>query len=311
MATTTHPAHAPALPAGWEERVSASKGRAYYVHKETGKTTWVHPLKSQTAAARRPAPRSLAIASVDDAPAVPTCLIEQVGDGMFPVMIKAGTPAEAVVGVIVPPGCAGAGRLVTVMVPAGVPTDTCFWIVAPLPKGGALSREDSSDSWSSAAGSAASTVLHDSASASERGEQDLDALDDCEGEGWDFEKYELEVRATAKAVRELAAARNYSPDYTMLAPEEVAAPALLISRTPSPQAVASPRGASQPQPAENAENPFRKQLHLLRGAETHNETLMNAASLPADWEKKMSASKGKPYYYNKVTGETSWVLPKQ
>ena len=197
----------------------------------------------------------------------------------------------------------------TVMVPAGSPTDTCFWIVAPLPKSKALSHEDSSDSWSSAAGSAASTVLHDSASASAQGEQDLDALDDGE-EGWDFEKYELEVRATAKAVRELAAARTYSPDCTMLAPEEVAAPAILISRTPSPQALASPRGTSQLEPAEKAENPFRKQLHLLRGAETHNEALMNSASLPADWEKKMSASKGKPYYYNKVTGETSWVLPK-
>jgi len=315
---TTQPAHTPALPAGWEERVSTSKGRAYYVHRETGKTTWVHPLASQKPAARRQ--RRLAIASVDVAPAVPTCLLEQVGDGMFPVMMKAGTPAEAVVGVIVPPGLAGEGQLVTVMVPAGVPTDTCFWIVAPLPKNEALSREDSSDSWSSAAGSAASTVIHDSASASAQGEQDLDELDDCGEEGWDFEKYELEVRATAKAVRELkaarelAAARTYSPDYTMLAPEEVAAPALLISRTPSPQALASPRGTNQdqnqPQPVEKAENPFRKQLHLLRGAETHNETLMNSASLPADWEKKMSASKGKPYYYNKVTGETSWVLPR-
>jgi len=37
--------HAPALPAGWEQQMSASKGKAYYVHTETGRTTWVHPAK--------------------------------------------------------------------------------------------------------------------------------------------------------------------------------------------------------------------------------------------------------------------------
>jgi hypothetical protein len=284
--------------------MSASKGKAYYVHTETGKTTWVHPEKDGARG------RSLAIASVDNAPAVPVTLLEQIGDGMFPVMIRAGTPARAVVGVRVPPGFVGAGRLVTVMVPAGVPTDSCFWIVAPLPKSVALDLLDSSDSWSSAGGSAASTVLHDSASGSALAEQDLDALDGFEEDGWDFDKYEQEVRATAQAVRELAAARSLSPDYTALAPEDPAAPAILISRTPSPQPLASPRGEIPPKPAEKAENPFRKQLHLLRGAESHNGALMSTASLPAGWEMKMSASKGKPYYWNKVTGETTWVLPK-
>ena len=289
-------------PPGWERRISASKGKAYYVHKETGKTTWVHPLAPEKEVARR---RSLAIASVDDAPAVPATLLEQIGDGMFPVMIRAGTPAQAVVGVRVPPGFVGAGRLVTVMVPAGVPTDSCFWIMAPLPKSVALDRLDWSDSWSSAGGSAASTVLHDW----RQEEQDLDALDDgFEEDGWDFDKYEQEVRATAQAVRELAAARSLSPDYTALAPEDPAAPAILISRTPSPPALASPRGEIPPKPAEKVENPFRKQLQLLRGTETHNGALMSTASLPAGWEMKMSASKGKPYYWNKVTGETTWVL---
>ena len=109
-------------------------------------------------------------------------------------------------------------------------------------------------------------------------------------------------------VRELAAARSLSPDYTALAPEDPAAPAILISRTPSPPALASPRGEIPPKPAEKVENPFRKQLQLLRGTETHNGALMSTASLPAGWEMKMSASKGKPYYWNKVTGETTWVL---
>lgn len=296
-------AHCPALPAGWEQRTSASKGKTYYVHTETGKTTWVHPEKD---GARR---RSLLMASVDNAPAVPATLLEQIGDGMFPVMMRAGTPAQAVVGVRVPPGFVGAGRLVTVMVPAGVPTDSCFWIMAPLPKSVVLDGLDSSDSWSSVGGSesAASTVLHDSESGSALAEQDLDALDGFEEDGWDLsDKYEQEARATAQAVGAQAAARSFSPDYTALAPEDPAAPAILISRTPSPTALASP----SPKPAEKAENPFRQQLHLLRGAESRNGALMSTGSLPAGWEKKMSASKGKPYYWNKVTGETTWLLPK-
>ena len=51
--------HAPALPAGWEQQMSASKGKAYYVHTETGRTTWVHPGKE---GARR---RNMAMASVE------------------------------------------------------------------------------------------------------------------------------------------------------------------------------------------------------------------------------------------------------
>ena len=281
-------AHAPALPAGWEQKMSASKGTVYYVHKETGKTTWVHPEKE---VARR---RSLAIASVDDAPAVPATLIEQIGDGMFPVMMRAGTPALAVVRVRVPPGFVGAGRLVTVIVPAGVPTDCCFWIVAPLPKSVAPDREgsfhrrcsvDISDAWSSAGGSAASTVPNDW----RQEEQDLDELDDCKEDWWDLDKHEYP-------------------------PEDPAAPAILISRTPSPPALASPGGEIPPTPAEKAEkaeNPFRKQLHLLRCTESHHGALMSTASLPAGWEKKMSASRGKPYYFNKFTGETTWVLPQE
>lgn len=266
-------------PPGWERRISASKGKAYYVHKETGKTTWVHPEKE---VARR---RSLAIASVDDAPAVPATLLEQIGDGMFPVMMRAGTPAQACVGVRVPPGFVGAGRLVTVIVPAGVPTDCCFWIVAPLPKSVAPDREDISDAWSSAGGSAASTVPNDW----RQEEQDLDELDDCKEDWWDLDKHEYP-------------------------PEDPAAPAILISRTPSPPALASPGGEIPPTPAEKAEkaeNPFRKQLHLLRCTESHNGALMSTASLPAGWEKKMSASRGKPYYFNKFTGETTWVLPQE
>jgi chromosome segregation ATPase len=53
------PAHAPALPAGWQQKMSASKGKAYYLHTETGRTTWVHPEK-----------------------AVPAPLPEQIGDVM-------------------------------------------------------------------------------------------------------------------------------------------------------------------------------------------------------------------------------------
>jgi hypothetical protein len=56
---TMQSAHAPALPAGWEQKMSASKGEAYYVHTETGRTTWVHPEKE---GARR---RSMAMASVE------------------------------------------------------------------------------------------------------------------------------------------------------------------------------------------------------------------------------------------------------
>ena len=301
-------AHAPALPAGWEQKMSASKGTVYYVHKETGKTTWVHPEKE---VARR---RSLAIASVDDAPAVPATLLEQIGDGMFPVMMRAGTPALAVVRVRVPPGFVGAGRLVTVIVPAGVPTDCCFWIVAPLPKSVAPDREDISDAWSSAGGSAASTVPNDSASVSALTEQDLDELDDCEEDWRDFDKHEYNEQEVRAAAHALALARSLSPDYTALAPEDPAAPAILISRTPSPPALASPGGEIPPTPAEKAEkaeNPFRKQLHLLRCTESHHGALMSTASLPAGWEKKMSASRGKPYYFNKFTGETTWVLPQE
>jgi hypothetical protein len=305
-------------PPGWERRISASKGKAYYVHKETGKTTWVHPLAPEKEVARR---RSLAIASVDDAPAVPATLIEQIGDGMFPVMMRAGTPALAVVRVRVPPGFVGAGRLVTVIVPAGVPTDCCFWIVAPLPKSVAPDREgsfhrrcsvDISDAWSSAGGSAASTVPNDSASVSALTEQDLDELDDCEEDWRDFDKHEYNEQEVRAAAHALALARSLSPDYTALAPEDPAAPAILISRTPSPPALASPGGEIPPRPAEKAEkaeNPFRKQLHLLRCTESHHGALMSTASLPAGWEKKMSASRGKPYYFNKFTGETTWVLP--
>ena len=56
---TMQSAHAPALPAGWEQKMSASKGEAYYVHTETGRTTWVHPGKE---GARR---RNMAMASVE------------------------------------------------------------------------------------------------------------------------------------------------------------------------------------------------------------------------------------------------------
>jgi hypothetical protein len=57
----------------------------------------------------------------------------------------------------------------------------------------------------------------------------------------------------------------------------------------------------------------RKQLHLLLGgAESHNQALlMSTASLSGHWEKKISASKGKPYYWIKVTGESTWVLPEE
>lgn len=37
--------NAPALPAGWKQQMSASKGKPYYVHTETGRSTWVHPAK--------------------------------------------------------------------------------------------------------------------------------------------------------------------------------------------------------------------------------------------------------------------------
>jgi len=60
---TTQPAHTPALPAGWEQRISRSKGMAYYVHMETGKTTWVHPQPElQT---RRPKSTSNTIPATD------------------------------------------------------------------------------------------------------------------------------------------------------------------------------------------------------------------------------------------------------
>lgn len=298
----------PAVPEGWEAKVSATKGKTYYYHKQSGKTTWVHPgLAKSTQGTTRPAPHCLPIASVDDAPAVPECLHINVGEGMFPVMLKANSPAGCVVGVRVPTGFAGAGRVVTVLVPTDAPVDSCFWIVVPFPVDllKALGREDS-DSWSSCAGSVASTVLHDSASTGSFEEFDLDALEDCEDDGWDFEQHEKEVRATAQAARALAG-RTFSPDFTMLAPEEAAAPAILISRTPSPQELVSLRTPIQQQ--QERENPFTKQLHLLRGAESHNETLHSTSALPAGWEKKMSVSKGKQYYYNSTTRETTWVKP--
>merc|ERR1712127_631818 len=34
-----------------------------------------------------------------------------------------------------------------------------------------------------------------------------------------------------------------------------------------------------------------------------------AASLPAGWESASDPSSGKPYYYNRATGETKWETP--
>jgi hypothetical protein len=299
------------MPEGWVVKVSASKGKPYYYHQASNTTTWVHPGSSAAATRRAPEAcdgptRRVAVASVDDVPAVPDCLLDAVKAGTFPVMLKANTPAGSVVGVKVPAGFPGEGRLVTVLVPTNAPRDSCFWIIAPFPNDllAKVSREDS-DSWSSAAGSAASTVLHDSSSTGAYEEFDLDSLEDCPEGLWDFEQHEKEVRATAQALRALHAARTFSPDLTHFAPEAPAAPAILISRTPSPQELASP---ILPQPVQ-AENPFRRQLHLARDAESHSESLINSAALPAGWVKKMSASKGKPYYYNALTRVTTWVLP--
>lgn len=301
------------VPEGWEMKVSASKGKPYYYHKASNTTTWMHPTSSAAATRRAPeardraATRFVAVASVDDAPAVPECLLDAVKAGTFPVMLKANTPAGSVVGVKVPAGFPGEGRLVKVLVPNDAPRESCFWIIAPFPNNvlAKVSREDSADSWSDA-GSAASTVMHDSASTGTYEELDLDSLEHCPEGLWDFEQHEKEVMATARAVRALHAARTFSPDLSYLAPEAAAAPAILMSRTPSPQELASSIPQRIPQPVEN---PFRKQLHLARDSESHIESLMNSASLPAGWVKKMSASKGKPYYYNTITRVAAWVLP--
>jgi len=82
---------------------------------------------------------------------------------------------------------------------------------------------------------------------------------------------------------------------------------MLIRRTPSPQAPVCDSAASNA--AKKVGNLFTMQLRLLRREESHNESLINATSLPCGWEKMMSVTKDKPYYYNQATGATSWVRP--
>jgi len=298
---------APELPAGWEAKMSASKGAPYYYNKSSNSTTWKHPGLAAASTRRGDpkeepcaVPRHLPVASVEDAPAVPECLLSSIDFGTFPVMLKANTPAGSVVGVKISAGFPCEGRLVSVLVPEDTPTNCCFWIIAPFPKAVmAITRLasscEASDSWSSSAGSAAPTLLHDAASSCASDQFEFDSLEDCPDDAWDFEKYEDEVRATARAARALKA---HSLDWANMAPEEAAAPAILLSRTPSPQEL-----------HKSAENPFRKQLQLQRCAASHNDTLSHSSSLPTCWERKMSTSKGKPYYYNASTRETTWVLP--
>lgn len=310
------------LPAGWEERWSATKNRPYYFENSSGCTTWIRPTTSSTAASRRAdfcgGEKNDVVASMDFE-AVPDAVLEQLSAGKFPTLLKANTRAGSIVAVKVPVGFAGQGKLVNVMVPANAPLDECFWIVAPLPAHVAgPACEDTSSScgsskWSvsSSEGSAATTALHDSGSRVDSGSigdgRDVDfELDDRQDGVWEFEKHEQQVRELAQAAR---AARAASPDYARLAPGHAAAPAVLISRTPSPQALCSTSQASQPQ--QDVENPFTRQLNLLRKTESHNATLIDVASLPVGWEKRISSSKGKPYYYNRTTGVTTWVRPKE
>ena len=299
------------LPDGWEERRSATKDRAYYFEKATGRTTWIRPTASTAADAGAGV---CPVASVDDA-IVPESILELLSAGSFPALLKATTPAGSVVVVKVPTGYPGAGAFVSVLVPADAPADGCFWIVAPcpdrpLPKSASCSSAKSSTSssagsaaaGSAAAGSAATTVVRDFDSVGSATDWGLE-MEGSEEEGWDFERHEQQVRALARVAR---AARG-SPDSSHLAPEQAAAPAMLISRTPSPEALVCDSAASNA--AQKVGNPFTTQLRLLRREESHNESLINAASLLSGWEKRMSVTKGKPYYYNQATGATSWVRP--
>ena len=301
------PAAAPSgLPDGWEERRSATKDRPYYFEQATGRTTWIRPTASTAATQRADTDKGgWPIASVDDA-AVPESVVELLSAGSFPALLKANTPGGSIVGVKVPTGYAGEGAFVPVLVPANAPADECFWIVAPCP-GRPLEKSESfssaKSSTTSAAGSAATTVVQDCDSVGSATDWGLET-EGNEEEGWDFEKHEHQVRALARVAR---AARGGSPDYSRLAPEHAAAPAVLISRTPSPQALVSDSDASNA--AQQVGNPFTTQLRLLRRNESHSESLIDAASLPSGWEKRMSVTKGKPYYYNQATGATTWVRP--
>ena len=312
-------AGADGLPAGWEERWSTTRNRPYYFESSSGCTTWIRPTTSSAAAHRENfcgGNKNDVVASIDFE-AVPDAVLEQLSACKFPALLKANTRAGSIVGVKVPVGFTGQGKRVNVMVPANAPLDECFWIVAPLPAHFAgPACEDKSSSWvsskssvSSSEGSAATTALHDSGSRLDSGSigdgRDVEFEQDDRQDGvWEFEKHEQQVRELAQAAR---AARAASPDYASLAPGHAAAPAVLISRTPSPQALCSASQASQPQ--QDAGNPFTRQLNLLRKTESHNATLIDVASLPVGWEKRISSSKGKSYYYNRTTGVTTWVRP--